>query len=335
MKILNQDEIKLPRIRHEIQEGKTDADWHTDQQLLGGVTQREVLCPDRNWVDDITEYELQHNGLFDAYDCVTQGHWNGVQCIAKLKWKIILNESKRWTAIKAGTKPGRGTSVQAVSEAIRNYGGVPEEIWPSMSPTMTESEFYKPIPAEIDAQENFKKDGWIFNHEWVTRTNPFSSNSNMETCWNNLIYSPIVVCVDGDYRFNNNGELQYGGYVGPYIQYTHVVLLVGGEYGKYVLVLDSENPNGLMKVEWGYKFGYAKLLYLKKNNMPKLFKKIGEPAIYALNEEDNVLVPFADGVIPGGKLFKTLYGVDDYSKLPRTDVDELPYPIASYSFLTQ
>jgi hypothetical protein len=68
--------------------------------------------------------------------------------------------------------------------------------------------------------------------------------------------------------------------------------------------------------------------------MPILYKKIGEPAIYALNTEDNVLVPFADGVVMGGKLFKTLYGTTNYSDLPRENVTELPYPIAPYQFTT-
>ena len=68
--------------------------------------------------------------------------------------------------------------------------------------------------------------------------------------------------------------------------------------------------------------------------MPILYKKKGSPAIYAKVYGQDLLVPFADGTLAGGDLLKTLYGVEKYSDLPRADVDELPFPIANYSFLT-
>ena len=73
---------------------------------------------------------------------------------------------------------------------------------------------------------------------------------------------------------------------------------------------------------------------------PNLFKKKTSPAIYALNSEDGVLIPFSDGIITGGKLFKSLYGVLNIGMIPRVkdalgnDWDELPYPVAEYGFKT-
>jgi hypothetical protein len=73
---------------------------------------------------------------------------------------------------------------------------------------------------------------------------------------------------------------------------------------------------------------------LTKKNYMELYKKVGEPAIYVKHWNEPLLVPFADGAIAGGDIFKTLYGIADYSKLPIIKVENLPYPIASYSVKT-
>jgi hypothetical protein len=334
LKILTPDQINKPRTPHRIESGGTEKDWHGDQELLGGTDAREVLCPDRNYVPYITEYELQRNNNFDSYTCVIQAYWNGYQCIAKKKYGIVLNESKRKTAKDAGCVPGRGSNVNTVGETIRKIDSVDDSVYPTMTEDMTEAEFYQPLPA-LDKYYNFLCKGWLPAHEWLPRASLWVAYSTPQAVYEALQYSPVVVSVDGDYRFNPDGELQYG-YLGPYIQYTHDVLVVGAEMDgdnlKYFLVLDSENPEGLMKVEKIYRFGYAKNIYLKYSNMMKLYKKKGDSAIYALTPQ-NTLVPFMDGVVSGGEYFKTVYGVEDYSKITRIkdekgdDWDELPFPL--------
>lgn len=258
MRILSEEEVKIPHALAEITPGDTETDWDSNQPLLGGKVERIVLAPDRQWTSWITEYELQRNGFFDAFDCVTQGAWNGGQCFANRVFGIKLDKSKRFTAVLGGTIPGVGADINKIFETLRKRGSVEEALWPSMTPTMTQAEFFKPIPQEVQDQESFLKEGWIFNHEWVDRPS-FSPCPTADKIWEELKYSPIAAAIDGGYTFRN-GLLSFASFK----SYTHVVLIVGGEYGKYWLVLDSENPQGLMKVEWNYKFAYCKSMYVSK-----------------------------------------------------------------------
>jgi hypothetical protein len=82
-----------------------------------------------------------------------------------------------------------------------------------------------------------------------------------------------------------------------------------------------------------YKFGYPYIKDIIKLNSMKLYKKKGESAIYFLNPKDNKLVPYADGVITGGDMFKILFG--DYKFAPTQIVDELPYSVAGYQMTTK
>jgi len=340
-KILLPHEIKMPKVRVRIERGGTEKDWHGEQKRLGGTTSREVLCADRNYVPFITEYELQRNGIFDSWDCVTQGGWNGYQTIGKKRFNVTLNKSKRWTAIKGGTKPQQGASIQTVLECIREMGGVPEEAWPSMSPTMTEKEFYQAIPAEVDAKEDFKAD-YETNHEWLPTRNYFVEYAMPEVVWDFLQYSPILACVNGEYHFNKLGELTYSWEDGQeptsvgagdvkLWRYTHVVLVVGGVFGKYHLVLDSENPSGLMKVEWNYKFGSCKALYLKKKIQFQLVKTASLPAVYLYWTKFDRYLALADKhfvingknvTLAGGDILKTFSG--DYKNAKISIVDNIP-----------
>ena len=331
MRILLPSEIRQPRIKNHIRAGGTSKDWHKGQELLGGIVTRRILNPTRDWTPFVTDREIQRNANNDDfYDCVTQSQWKSIETLANQQYNVILDESKRWTAIKGGTKQGQGASVNVISECIRTMGGVPESVCPSITDTL--AEFYQPIPSEIDSFENFLKGGFTFNHEWMLRKGMFSEASSPEQMWDGLQYSPIPAAVDGEYRFTNDGMLKYG-WSGPFIQYTHCVSIVGGVYNQYWLINDSENPHGLMKVEWPYCFGTPKILYLIKK--PMLYKKNGDPTIYVKMWNQDLLLPFANGSMPGGDLFKSLFGISDYSQMPRTNVDVLPYPVSLIAITTE
>ncbi len=306
MKILTVEEIKQPQVQGLIHEEPAEKDW-----IMGAAEQDktvniqwESLVPNKDWTPYITEFELQRNSNFDAFNCVTQSAWNMLQCIAKRKYGATLNESKRWTTVKSGTIPRKGNSVTNVVECIRKMGGVPESAYSSMTPTMTENEFYQAIGLTVDALENFLKEGWLFNHEWLPAN--FQGATMEAIIDNNLDKSPEMVSIEGTYSFDEQGRLKYGG--NPY---THEVLVVASKPDCF-LVLDSENPQGLMKVRRDYAFSWPKVGYLEKKTLFKLRKEQGadKPAVYLYKTLSDTYSAISDGEegIKGGDLLKTFSG---------------------------
>jgi hypothetical protein len=301
--ILQPQEINQPRNPVKIEPGQTPTDWIKDHEdpVLGANIERIILCKDRNWVPFITEIEVQFNKYFDAFRCVTESAWNKIQCLGKRLFNVVLNKSKRYTAKKSGTIPNRGNSVTAVVESIRTkHGGVPEEVWPSMTETMTVEEHYKEIPPEVDAKEDFLKE-YEYKHEWLP--NEIMKGTLDKIIDDGLLYSPVMVSIEGWYSFDEQGRLKWGGR-----DYTHEVLVVKSEPDCF-LVLDSENPKGLMKVRRDYPFGYPKIGYLKKKIMFKLIKTVDKPNVYLLSVASGNRYGVADGQeVKGGDLLKTFSG---------------------------
>lgn len=326
LNLLTQEQVKQPRAASLIPEAKKDprdyilSATHPDIEKLG-----MTVTPSGQWMDYVTEFELQRNNIFDQYTCVTHTGWNGTQCLAKCKYGATLDKSKRYTAVKSNTIPRRGNSVTNVVESIRNHGGVDEIDYPTTVENMTETEFYKKITPELDQKENFRP-FWLFNHAWVEGNSP-------EMIMAALRVSPIMVSVCGSYNFDQNGYIAQdrSGMI------THEVLIVGYELNKYWIVLDSENQNGFVRFAWDYIFTAPKALYLTKKNFMQIYRIKGRSAMYFLNPEGKVVIPFTDGVIAGGSLFKIFFG--DYknvsANLQVVEKEELlPYPIAPYSFTT-
>lgn len=331
MRVLSQEEIKQPTGSLVVEQPR-ETDWEKDHPVLGGDVLgglvRTVLCPALDWTDSITEYELQRNGIFDPFDCVTQTEWNKVQCLVKKQYGIVLNKSKRWTAVKSGTKPGVGNSVNNVAESIRLQGGVPESVWPTMTAEMTETQFYATPPASVDSQEDFLVE-YGYNHEYVPRINTVVSS--LEELKDSLKYSPIAVSV-GNYSFDQNGLL----YSPSSPNYCHEVLIVKID-STGIYTLDSENASGLLKYRFDYPFGWPKIGYVvkKKISKPIIYKQTGQPALYVKHWSQNLLIPFMGGVIPGGDMFKTLYGISDYSQMNILESNSLPYPVSGYGITTK
>lgn len=338
MKVLSPSEIKQPKPGL-VLSPPTVEDWEKDHPtqdgvILGAVV-REELFPTLDCTPFITEYEVQRNGIFDPYDCVTCATWNKIQCLAKRKYGIVLDYSKRWTAVKSGTRPGIGNSVTNVEESVRvNDGGVRESLYPTMTPSMSESQFYAAIPPEVDALEDFKNN-WQYNHEWLGRARSGVPFSSLEQLKDGLKLSPLSVSV-GPYHYDANGSMYEPSTGIP--EYIHQVIIVKID-NEAIYTLDSENGNGLIRYRLDYPFGYPKLSYLKKKTMiqPLIYKQKGKAALYALNPLKQSLMPFGDGAIPGGELFMTLYGVKSYKDIPRVmnpktgeDWEKLPFPIFPY-----
>lgn len=335
MRILKQHEIKqptiglIPEIPEIIEEelGAIGQDLGTKLKNKFGDSIKS-LFPNNDASIFIEDTDLQRNQIFDPFDCVTASYLNAIYIIHQgMFGEIPLKRSRRYTAVKSGTIPNQGNSYSNVENSLIEIGSVYENDYVSITPTMTQNEFYQLIPSEIDIKENFK-DVYDLMSYWIPRTNDGMTGIKA-TMFDFLAYSPIIVSVCGDYSFNNRGEI-----FRTSDDDTHAVLLlsIDSEERPYNLVLDSENPNGLVKFEAGYQFHYPKALFIKRKNMPSLYKKKGEPAIYFLNPADNLLVPYSDGVIDGGAMFKIYF--KDYKFAPIQYVDELPYQIAPYSMTT-
>lgn len=309
MKILEVHEISQPRAPHPIEHGADETNW-----VLGATSTRPnlIVNTSMDYTTAIVEFELQRNGIFDPYDCVTQSLINMVQTLANFQYGVKLDLSKRYTAVESGTVPHQGNSVLAPCESLRKQGCVAEAVYPTMTPTMTEVEFFQKISAAIEAQESFSKD-WLFTHEWVQTTpsfNPFAKVfSTPEQIMAGMTISPVMVAVNGYYQFDSNGYLSNDDG-----NYSHEILLVKPVPGQYWLALDSENPNGLIKVKWDYKFYAPKIGHLKKKTMT-FYKETDKTALYQLGV-DGTYYP-----VLSGEYFKKLFG--EYSANTIVEVPSL------------
>jgi hypothetical protein len=194
--------------------------------------------------------------------------------------------------------------------------------------SMTQNEYFTWKRGNKEQEEaKLFMDNYELSYEWLPTCNAWGSYSSPQQLMEALLYSPVQLCVDGDYQFDKDG------YVSFQTKWSHAVTLIGYCKDKYWIIYDSETPQ-LLNFAWNYKFGYPMIHLITSKNM-KLIKKKDSPAIYALDPEEKKLVPFAGGCVPGGRVFKTIYGTTDYSLLPIEVVKELPYPVSTWSITSQ
>lgn len=315
-----------PKRKEKINPGQRPSDY-----VLGATGEEwEVLLEDGKWRNFAPIHELQvmidGDLVYDVYGCVGFSLNSDHEFIHKRRYGVEINKSDRFLVVGSGTKPYVGNTVVGVAEWDRLNGWVSESSYPFTKGIKLE-EYYKTLMVELLKEGKNNLRVTEARYKWLGDNRP-------TTILQGLKYSPIQVSVE-PYKYENNLIINSGN------GYTHEVLIFDYEEGKEWWVFDSES-NQFLKFAWNYNFGWPMIHSFKRTSMlPKIYKQIGSPALYALNEEDGVLVPFSDGVIAGGKLFKTLYGISSYADLPRvktstgTDWQILPYPIATYSFLTK
>jgi hypothetical protein len=268
----------------------------------------------------------------DTYWCVTFANNNVNRLLHLRKFGYDLNMDERYVAIGSGTIAGRGNNVKNVVDFNRLKGFKKQE---RQTTEMTHAECYAPL---TDADYVDGKGGLEFYelpYEMLPRANngfstlPYSDTSILLSA---LGYAPLMVTVDGSYDMDNDGLI---GHSGKVLNYNHEVALLGAQFEgtriKWWDIKCSETKQ-LLKFRPDYRFGWPCLKDLKKKNM-QLFKKKGHPAVYFLNPADNLLVPYSDGEITGGDMFKLIFG--DYKYASINSVDELPYPVADYEMTTK
>ena len=237
--------------------------------------------------------------------------------------------SERFIAVMSNTIPGRGNSQYAVFECLRKNGVVGESVWPS-NENMTQDEFFLSIPQEIKDKAKKFLQYFTFEYEDVGESNtelkealkrsPLCVVIGGVTIGAEPIYRPVTIPVNYNHQVENYNQENNVSRFSETIPVLHDIL-------------DSYDPFR-KKFVGSYPFKFVKTIFIKPKYMQELYKKNGEPAIYALDKEKKMLVPFLDGIVSGGSFFKTIYGVDDYRLLPRQNVDVLPYPIADYGLST-
>lgn len=318
-----------------------------DHWVLGASpVQRPIIFPDgHGWGQFKPETEYQSKRGVETNSCVSFSCDNGYEYYGNYlmsideEFKAIainlglvkngkFNLSDRRTAKGSGTDPNAGNTVTAVVEYLRTKLFCPEDLWP-FPDGMTKEEYFKDMPDEV---ENYGKkvDPLIeVQHEWVPRSQkyPVPVYSDPEQLIEGLKRSVLRVSVDPRYVRNDSGLIY-----AESPSYGHSVTLYDYVLDEKWLVHDHYLDQ-FIEFAWDYKFGHAKALFLKKKIMPKLYKTLDSPAIYFFNPEDKLLVPFSDGEVKGGSLFKIFFG--DYKNVPVNKVQTLPYPVAPYSITTK
>lgn len=334
------DNLILPKVSDVIFYEENENDYIFGSSIVG--SNRRILQPNQSWLDmelklrdvvgvDGVEIQKTKDGK-DTYWCVTFANNNVNRLLHLRQYGYDLNMDERYIAVGSGTVPYRGNSVKAVVDFNRKDGFLKQE---RQTTEMTHAECYAPL-SSIDYTDGQKGlDYYDFPYEFLPRAdNGFSILPYAETSilLSALVFSPLMVTVDGSYDMDDDGLI---GQSGKVLNYNHEVVLLGAQYDgtriKWWDVKCSETKQ-LLKFRPDYRFGWPCLKDLKKKNM-RLFKKKGEPAIYFLNPADNMLMPYSDGVITGGSLFKIIFG--DYKYAPIEYVDGLPFPKADYEWTTK
>lgn len=255
---------------------------------------------DYSMVDD--DFDWQRNQLFDPFDCVLASTENCIYGSYKATYGTALEKkSRRRQAIKANVQPQRGTSNLAGEQSITNDGMVPETAWPSITPTMTEAEFFQPIPPEVDAQENYKAEHDTFFIPLPTKD---GVSAIPEVSKMAMPFGKVRFTVNGDYTFNGLGEVTR-----PSPEDSHdIAASCCPNTDAFYKIQDSENPHGLVKFAPDYDFHYPTLIIVKKKSMNQLIKEEGSAAVYLQTANGSLFAITDSEDISGGDLLKTFSG---------------------------
>lgn len=284
----------------------------------------QVLIEDGHWTPYLPVQEIQRVRDGDTYGCTGYSDNNVDEFIHKRKYGYEINISDMFVVVGSGNVRGVGNTMKAPAEFKRTKGLVFESDY-AYSREMTLDEFYALIPKAIydKAEQSLT----------VYKTGYLSVNgTGQQTLLEALKVSPNKVAIEGRYIFDADGRIRNDG-----SPYNHAVVLFdyvldsNGNVKEY-WIFDSETEQ-FLRFRGDYAFLSPMVKFLEKKTF-MLYKKLGEPALYIKHWSENLLIPFSDGVVAGGDVFKTLYSVTSYKDLPRKDVDVLPYPVASYGIST-
>jgi len=296
----------------------------TDYLFLGGNLERKRILPGGDWRPYLPTEEAQATRMFDPYCCVSMSFNNAMEMLEGYLLRLIEidpevktildnlealdtngrpNFSDRYLARMSGTIPGRGNTMDKVFDAVREFGLVGEKVWPK-GETMGQSEYYKEIPQDIQDLGKKFLEYFEFGYESLPYANFMVKYPTEASINEALEYSPLWVCVDGNYEFDNDGRV---GMMGKAISYNHATTLVAPGHW----VFDSYAPF-LKQFVADYKFGYVKSFHLKKKRM--YYKIKGNAAVFLLNPVSQKFSPFYSGDV-----YKVWNGTLGYESIVTVD----------------
>lgn len=151
---------------------------HPEDYVLGGISGAQdmpILFPDgHGWLKYQRPEETQKNRNFDSFSCVTYASLKSLSYYFKVVHGLDMDFSERFTAVMSGTIPGQGNSVRNVLESIRKDGFVLESDYPSMTPDMTQDQWFAPIPENIKKIALKNLELWDIKWEVLSIANPFT-----------------------------------------------------------------------------------------------------------------------------------------------------------------
>lgn len=194
-----------------------------------------ILQADRNW-SAFANKEIQIYPWGDTYACAWFNTFDALQILIKRKYNLDRNYSDRAMAKYTNVENIKGSDPHKNAEILRTEGAPFEDKWPSLRDIASFVAYYTPLPQYVlDAFNDFRSE-FTLQHDTVA--------GGPEAIWDALQYSPVAVSVGWNRRDENEYWFKDGS--GPDFHWT---VVVGGEYGKYLLAQDSAEPF-LKKIRW-------------------------------------------------------------------------------------
>ena len=273
-----------------IQQKVNPKDW-----LFGSspIQNDKVLIKSGNWEEWLPVGEKQKTKRFDTWSCVSQSACNvletylnymldqgGISAVKTewLKEKGYLidgkfNFSDRYVARMSNTKVGYGNTYNAVGEAIRKHGLVPESMWKTEG-DMNEIEYYSDVLEGIQATGRDFIDKFPISYELV----------RLSDCKEALQYAPLQVGVNAWYQKN-------GVYYNATGDFNHAV-----EDYRDNHIFDSYEPFKKQLTE-DYEYGFWATKYFINLNKNMNDLEIKQNALVSLVEGNGGFGLYLDGRI--------------------------------------
>jgi len=220
-------------------------DYKFGSKKLGSV----IINESGDWRPYLPVFEHQRKSI-ETNACVSFGTLSALEMIHQLLWQVEPNYSDRYLAKISRTDPNSGNTPRKVSEAIKDYGTVPEDDWGFTEPL---KEYYKAIPDSIkDIGKEWTKN-YSYGWEW-TETKDLKEA---------LKRSPVGVAV---YAWSENEKGEYVKLGDP----NHWCVLVAFDEQNRAVVWDSYD-SGLKTLAKDHSLGFPQIYML--NRKKKVIKK--------------------------------------------------------------
>lgn len=303
-----------------------------DWEFMGTNTPaKDILFPGGKQTSDLSDGSHQYTRFFDPWSCVSNSLTSCVETVLNRMMEIdpsvkplceelgLLDEkgnaqlSFRALAVMSGTIPGQGNSQRAVAECARTQGLVGEKFWPT-NDSMTQDEWYKPVPKEIQDKAKLFLTKFNLYHENLKWNYGFgvAVHSDLVEAFQ---YGAVQACVGSPYIYEDGkvvGSQSDSKGAGAIHNYNHAIQ-VNGHIAPVDLIRDSYEPFD-KKFDCQYALGTPKLFTIsvkdkKKINMFRIIKQASSPACYLHCLASGHLFGIADGEeVNGGELLKSFSG---------------------------